>query len=497
GTAKTSTAMMYVQNFSLDERLSKRINFSSATTPEGFQRTVEAEVERKTGKTFCPPGGKPMTIFLDDMSMPLVNQWGDQVTLELTRQLVDMGGFYFLDKDKRGDFKTIEKLSYIGAMGHPGGGRNDIPNRTKSKFFAFNMVLPSVVSVDNIYGSILRARFNSKSGAPDRVVAMTKKLTVATIDVWDKIKRSLLPTPQRFHYVFNMRELSRVFQGVMDTPLEVITDESTLVCLWKHECTRVFADKLARTVDKDFVDKVINDFTLQHFGEKLAADHAVTTWWADFLRDAPESEEEELEAPKVYEPIGANFDRVRSKAYEYLKKFNDAFPAKSMNLVLFDDAMCHMMRIVRTIQQKRGSAMLVGVGGSGKQSLTRLSSFTCNQKCFQIALTKNYNDNALFDDLRGLYQDAGQKGNPVTFLFTDAEIKNEGFLEYMNSILATGEIAGLFQKDERDSMCADVRNDFVKERPGADENMINLYGYFLDRLRDNLHVVLCFSPVNA
>lgn len=212
---------------------------------------------------------------------------------------------------------------------------------------------------------------------------------------------------------------------------------------------------------------------------------------------APESEDEELDAPKIYEPIGANFDRVRSKAYEYLKKFNDAYPAKSMNLVLFDDAMCHMMRIVRTIQQKRGSAMLVGVGGSGKQSLTRLSSFTCNQKCFQIALTKNYNDNALFDDLRGLYQDAGQKGTPVTFLFTDAEIKNEGFLEYMNSILATGEIAGLFQKDERDSMCADVRNDFVKERPGADENMINLYGYFLDRLRDNLHVVLCFSPVNA
>ncbi|EER07186.1 axonemal dynein gamma heavy chain, putative, partial [Perkinsus marinus ATCC 50983] len=188
GTAKTSTAMMYVQGFSLDERLSKRINFSSATTPEGFQRTIESEVERKTGKTFCPPGGKPMTIFLDDMSMPLVNQWGDQVTLELTRQLVDMGGFYFLDKDKRGDFKTIEKLSYIGAMGHPGGGRNDIPNRTKSKFFAFNMVLPSVVSVDNIYGSILRARFNSKSGAPDKVVAMTEKLTVATIDVWDKIK---------------------------------------------------------------------------------------------------------------------------------------------------------------------------------------------------------------------------------------------------------------------------------------------------------------------
>lgn len=95
-----------------------------------------------------------MTLFLDDLSMPVVNKWGDQVTNELTRQLMEHIGFYlsrdnffplifldkdhltwclflssllsyFLDKDKRGDFKTIESLLFIGAMGHPGGGRND------------------------------------------------------------------------------------------------------------------------------------------------------------------------------------------------------------------------------------------------------------------------------------------------------------------------------------------------------------------------------------
>ncbi len=50
---------------------------------------------------------------------------------------------------------------------------------------------------------------------------------------------------------------------------------------------------------------------------------------------------------------------------------------------------------------------------------------------------------ALFEDLRGLYVSAGAKNDPVTFLFTDAEVKHEGFLEYMNSILATGEVVGL------------------------------------------------------
>eukprot|EP00918_Siedleckia_nematoides_P098484 GHVU01215517.1.p1 GENE.GHVU01215517.1~~GHVU01215517.1.p1 ORF type:complete len:185 (-),score=27.73 GHVU01215517.1:170-724(-) len=115
------------------------------------------------GKTFCPPGGKKLTFFLDDMSMPLVNEWGDQITLELVRQVIEQGGVYFLDKDKRGDFKTIEGLNFIGAMNHPGGGRNDIPNRCKSKFFSINMIAPAVMSIDNIYGSMIKAVYNEKS----------------------------------------------------------------------------------------------------------------------------------------------------------------------------------------------------------------------------------------------------------------------------------------------------------------------------------------------
>ena len=51
-----------------------------------------------------------MTVFLDDMSMPFVNDWGDQITLEITRQLIDQKGFYFLTKDDRGSFKQIENL---------------------------------------------------------------------------------------------------------------------------------------------------------------------------------------------------------------------------------------------------------------------------------------------------------------------------------------------------------------------------------------------------
>ncbi len=84
-----------------------------------------------------------MTVFLDDMSMPFVNTWGDQETLEIVRQLIEAKGFYFLHRDERGNFMSIIDFQYLGAMNHPGGGRNDVPNRIKRHFFSMNMTSPS------------------------------------------------------------------------------------------------------------------------------------------------------------------------------------------------------------------------------------------------------------------------------------------------------------------------------------------------------------------
>ncbi len=136
--------------------------------------------------------------------------------------------------------------------------------------------------------------------------------------------------------------------------------------------------------------------------------------------------------PRAYEEID-DIARLNKVMTDYLDYYNGT-AEKPMHLVLFTDAIEHVARISRIIRQPRGHALLLGMGGSGKQSLTKLASAMADYELFQIEISSTYGVNEFRDDLKKVILDTGLEEKKIVFLFSDTQIVDQSFLEDINSI---------------------------------------------------------------
>lgn len=189
------------------------------------------------------------------------------------------------------------------------------------------------------------------------------------------------------------------------------------------------------------------------------------------IKQFPDMKEEVIfEEPLVYTSFvaackGHEATYMSIKDMEDLRNVLEAKMAEynenvgSMDLVLFGIACEHITRIARIIDQPCGNALLVGVGGSGKQSLGKLTAFILGQEVFRIVVTSNYSMNDLKLDIQNAFTKAGVAGIPLFFILTDSQIPKDNFLVYINDILSAGYIPDLFAKDELDEKINKIRSE--------------------------------------
>ena len=379
GTGKTTIMKDKLRNIDTDVFMTMIINFNSFTDSMIAQTAMESILEKKTGRVFGPPGTKKMIYFIDDLNMPVVDKYGTQQPIALLRQGFDYEAWY--DRTKL-TLKEVHKLQYLSCM-NPTAGSFFVDPRLQRSYMTFAVSMPKTEVLKNIYGSIVKGHFGNGFSAD--VAKLAEVVVNATIDLHGQVVKLFLPTAVKFHYNFNLRETSNIFQGVCRSRPANYPSALNIARLWFHECERVFLDRMITTDDIERFSGMLNDTTKKYFGdlnqEKLnVKPNLFTTFTTPGVDDSD----------RPYCNI-SEMGKLTGIVEDRLKEYNESNPV--MNLVMFDQAVEHVCRITRVIDQPRGNALLVGVGGSGKQSLAKLSSYIVGYESYQITVTATYGMN--------------------------------------------------------------------------------------------------------
>lgn len=248
---------------------------------------------------------------------------------------------------------------------------------------------------------------------------------------------------------------------------------------------RVFSDRMINEDDKDVLKALMFTETERNF--QVTKDMIMDRERIIFgdYQFGNESENR----PYV---IVDDFAKFVKRIEDYLEDFNSGSKVP-MKLVMFLDACDHVSRICRVLRQPLGNALLLGVGGSGRQSLSKLATYISNFRIYQIEVIKGYSMRDWRENAKTCLMMAGVEGKPTSFLFVDTQIINEQMLEDVNNVLNSGDVPGLYRAEDLEPIYAIGKTECA--RKNLPVNKMNMFQCYLSRVKQNIHMIIAMSPL--
>ena len=479
------------------------IAFSAVTTPQMFQRNFEQYLEKRQGRTYGPLGGKQMMMVVDDISLAKRNEWGDQETNELLRQLLEMNGFYRSDKPI-GEFKSIVDVKYV-IVSRVGQGLS-IPNRLSGNLTSLYVDFPSELQVKDITIKLINS-FIQRHSIGDEDGAFLRDIGQGTINICQRLARKFdKASPSTLHYHFGLASVCSILKSTL-TKLclrNATFAKEIVILLWRHECERELVDQITHEDDVGAALLLINDESLK-VRSQLFPGFIRDLYACDNLSQinyyTPEVQEEQLCFSSImsgqsgenreYEFIEGGLKSVKIKIESIL---DNTRQKNGSSFVLYDEAVHHLVKISRVLNMEGRSVMMIGVGGIGKKSITKVSAMVVGCHLVHNVKGQGYSLGAYLEDLRLGFKKCGIRGDSVCFMLSDEDISDDLFLDYANQYLVTGRVTGIFEKDDLESILVEVRPIWKEIRRGSNDSDEKILDFFWKRVTQKFHFAFCFSP---
>ncbi|CAK9798694.1 Dynein axonemal heavy chain 7 [Anthophora quadrimaculata] len=500
GTGKSFYIKDLIMNKLSEEKyLPNFITFTPNITAAQTQELVVLKLYKRRANKFGPLPGTHCVVFIDDVNMPAKEIYGAQPPIELLRQFFDHRIWFDL---KKPETIRIYDTMFVCAMAPPGGSRQELYRRFLRHFNLYSISNFSEDTIVRIFTTIAFIGLQ-RNGFTTAVMPTIIEIVNATMNIFVNAQKELRPTPAKSHYLFNLRDFARVITGCTMIKPESVADnpKSDFTKLWVHEVSRVFGDRLIDDQDRQWLFLKVKEIVglnlkeqfdtvfdhLPKFDDQLTHESLRSLIFGNFM------DVDALPGDRRYEEVKSMED-YNQVAIDCLQEYNLTHRHK-MDIVLFRYALEHLAKVCRILVIPCGSLLMVGVGGSGRQSLTKLASSMIGHGLFQPEIGSAYGVQEWRDDIKKVLMNSGGVGKDFIFLLAEGQIKSEIFLNDIDSLLNSGEVPNLFTVEERQEIIEATRLAAQGGNRNLDISVLSILNYFVNRCKEKLHIMLCFSPI--
>ena len=537
--------------------VSRSASLTYASTTQTLQNLIDESLEKKAGKTYSPPGRQSIVLFIDDLNLPRVDQYGTQRALTLIQHHLDTGIMYDRIHLTEKQVTGIRYSACLDPSAGSGVGYRPDTARLLRHFSVHSMSRPSNEQIVDIFTHVMSSHLlecyfygaaaaeaaasnSSSSGGVGPLGALSAagansrssgsyamfesgahgvglRLVQATMALHNSVAKRFTASAKHFYYGFSMKHVASCIQGLLQVTPSVASSPRAMARLWLHETARIYGDGLSNDTHRsDFArlqrDVLRTELCTPDMGSgrtesrgdsgssSLEGDQVLAAWSASDTADALSA----FQRPEVVFGRGARggyteYEDGTDGAAEDLRMIQQSMPPPTRGIsaapiVLFREAVADIVRISRVLQITGGHGLLVGVGGSGKRSLTRMASKYARVLLREIKNDSPHDTSEFSETLKSLCKDAGVKGISSAVLITEPLLASSYVMHVINSMVSGVGMGGLFAKSERDEISQSVK--LAVRRSGEMDTAENCWAHFNSEVTRNIHIMCTVSPAS-
>lgn len=473
----------------------QRIHMNYFSTAAALSMHLQSCLARRVHvRQGIPTSSARLVVFVDDVNLAQSDDYGERSTDEFIRQHIESNSYFDVNSLSRIALHGIQYVTCVTTR----SACAELNWRVQRHFATYALPAMSALSMMTIFYTFLEGHFKKQpflSTVSDLIPALLK----ATLAVHKRVCATFRYTAVEYFYRFSARHIARVCRGLLlAQPKSGQFDKpEDILCLWFHEVERSYGDVLASEAKKLEFSELIRTVAKESFSAVKSA---------EFLLDIDTDTDPEQSVLSSF-----LFSHVRDSAtlkepsYGHVRDFGEMRATMEtavhernkgshpkMDVILHDELLLHVARLMRILFQPGEHALLLGACGTGRHASAELASYLCGYAVLQPFKSTDHSVSDFKSDLKRIFERSGVMEEKIVFLLSDSQVSDDKLLAVVVEIFLTGGVGHLFNTDEKVEIASKIKMRGL----AAEATISTCWPIFLRRLQSHLRVIFIASPMS-